>query len=85
MTDHICCEHAGYWEWKNRHKKQSCSEHENHISRSFASDYLDGAIRVWRATRDGAATDAERKMAECYIDAFQSCRISLLGELLPED
>lgn len=24
-------------------------------------------------------------IAECYIDAFQSARVSLLGELLPKD
>ena len=41
--------------------------------------YLDKAICSWRKTRD-SKTD---EMAVYYIDAFQSVRMTLFGELLP--
>lgn len=47
--------------------------------------YLDGCITSWRKTRE---TSREYKnnmgvqVADCYIDAFQSVRTSLFGELL---
>jgi hypothetical protein len=50
-------------------------------------EYLDDAILMWRRERDAARLndDAERRvMAEHYIDAFQSARVSVLGALLPE-
>ena len=51
-------------------------------------DYLDNAIRAWRTTRDGAhgpeGDTAQRVMAEHYVDAFQSVRMSLFGEQLGE-
>lgn len=57
--------------------------------------YLDNAIRRWRKRYDAAkpvtAADiptSERidaAIASCYIDAFQSVRTSLFGELLPKE
>jgi hypothetical protein len=44
--------------------------------------YLDGAIRKWRFQRDNALSEIEEIMAICYVDAFQSVRISLLGSSL---
>jgi hypothetical protein len=45
--------------------------------------YLSTAIIHWRRVRDTAATEEGRLKAECYVDAFQSMHISLLGELVP--
>lgn len=47
-------------------------------------DYLDTTIMFWRKKRD--AGDEDDEMAEYYkyyIDAYQSVRTSLFGELLP--
>jgi len=47
-------------------------------------EYLDTAIRHWRDVRDEEKrADSDYGMATHYIDAFQSVRISLFGELLP--
>lgn len=40
--------------------------------------YLDDCIRFWRDKRKEG-----NKMAMYYVDAFQSVRSSLFGELLP--
>lgn len=48
--------------------------------------YLDGCIVHWRDSRKRAeeALDEEKyTIACCYVDAFQSVRGSLFGELLP--
>jgi hypothetical protein len=45
--------------------------------------YLDGCIIFWRAKKRSAETDEDKIIASCYVDAYQSARISLLGELLP--
>ena len=49
-------------------------------------DHLDNCIRLWRSHRnkeDGSEREMELKqMAPYYIDAYQSVRISLFGELL---
>lgn len=48
------------------------------ITSLLAKQYLDNCIRHWRKQkRDG------NKTAKYYIDAYQSCRLSLFGELLP--
>lgn len=47
--------------------------------------YLDLAIRQWRNTRDTSPDDVEQTMATHYIDAFQSVRMSLFGDLLQAD
>jgi hypothetical protein len=44
--------------------------------------YFDMAIRAWRQTRDTSTDEVERAMAVHYIDAFQSARMSLFGDLL---
>ena len=44
-------------------------------------DYLDNAIRKWRKRRD----EEKDPIAVYYVDAFQSVRVSLLGELLPDE
>lgn len=43
-------------------------------------DYLDHAIRTWRAD-----TEHPAEMRSHYIDAFQSVRVSMFDELLPLD
>lgn len=47
--------------------------------------YLDTAIRDWRDTRDhrSGKDHLDAHTASCYVDAFQSMRMSLFGELLP--
>ena len=49
--------------------------------------YLDACIHTWRRSRDIQLLKVAPKyeMAEHYIDAFQSVRSSLFGELLPEE
>lgn len=46
-------------------------------------DYLDEAIVYWRDVRDTGSGD-EAEMAPFYIDAFQSVRMSIFGELLSQ-
>lgn len=41
--------------------------------------YLDNCIRFWRRKRD----EDKREYAIFYVDAFQSVRKSIFGELLP--
>lgn len=51
-------------------------------------EYLDSAIRNWRDIRDRAVATGdydEKTMAIHYIDAFQSVRVSIIGELLPHE
>lgn len=42
-------------------------------------NYLDNVITHWRRC------DAEPEMRSHYLDAYQSVRISLFGELLPQE
>jgi hypothetical protein len=42
-------------------------------------NYLDRCIIHWRAKQE-----AGDKIAEYYIDAFQSARMSIFGKLLPK-
>jgi hypothetical protein len=52
---------------------------EEHIK-----SYLDGAIRLWRERKSKAEhPNNQRLIADCYVDAFQSVRMTLFGELLP--
>jgi len=46
--------------------------------------YLDATIRYWRLWV-GDATDQRGEIAAYYVDAYQSVRISLFGETLPEE
>ncbi len=48
-------------------------------------DYLDTVIKLWRQKKAEAQTKEEELMAVCYVDAAQGTRISLFGELLPEE
>ncbi len=64
------------------------------IEMSELKKYLDMSIRLWRDIRDGKkhmlknrsinGVD-ERTIAMFYVDAFQSVRSSVFGELLPEE
>lgn len=47
-------------------------------------DYLDLAIRGWRNVSNNS-DHPSFELAPYYIDAFQSVRLSLLGDLLPLD
>jgi hypothetical protein len=46
-------------------------------------EYLDRAIVNWRVHRDKAWDAETRETAECYVDAFQSVRVSIFGSRLP--
>jgi hypothetical protein len=48
------------------------------FSKEEVKEYLDRAIKFWREKRDNEKSE----MAIYYIDAFQSVRMSLFGELL---
>lgn len=50
---------------------------EENLDEEHIRTYLDECIEHWRAS------DAD--FAEYYVDAFQSVRASMLGELLPEE
>ena len=54
---------------------------EVEFSKEAIKNYLDTAIRRWRKSADSI----EVGYAQYYIDAFQSVRVSLFGELLPLD
>lgn len=62
-----------------------CEEYQIHMEMSPMEfrDHLDACIRQCRKERDEAVNIANRHMAECYVDAYQSMRTSLFGELLP--
>lgn len=48
----------------------------------FVREYCDDMITRWRAIRDDPDHELS-DVAPCYVDAYQSARVSLLGELLP--
>lgn len=54
------------------------------LEEQAVAEYLDDAIRSWRRRKQDAAGE-DRLVAECYIDAFQSVRTSLLGSTLPRE
>jgi len=48
-------------------------------------EYLDGCIRNWRKVGDNGVPgmpEYDKNIATYYIDAYQSVRVSLFGELL---
>jgi hypothetical protein len=45
--------------------------------------YLDDCIRYWRKRAANSVGDRNVERALHYVDAFQSVRVSLLGEMLP--
>lgn len=58
--------------WRRRRRKD----------REKLRAYLDDAINEWRKVKQQAITYQQSSQAECYIDAYQSVRLSILGELL---
>lgn len=56
----------------------------DYIPRTDVCSYLDEAITFWRARRKDEGATAAAALAQGYVDAFQSARVSLLGEPLPE-
>lgn len=53
------------------------------FTKKDVKNYLDECIIYWRKVRaNHLRMTKERDMANCYIDAFQSVRSSLFGELL---
>lgn len=51
------------------------------ITRESLRDYLDSVIAYWRWIRDHPSPDIPAETATHYIDAYQSVRVSMLGEL----
>lgn len=48
--------------------------------------YLDHAIEQWRAVREAKTKPIEgADAAACYVDAYQSMRVAVCGEMLPKD
>lgn len=50
------------------------------FNKNDIKSYLDRCIDKWREVRD-SETDSRQLLAVHYIDAFQSVRISIFGEL----
>lgn len=48
----------------------------------FVRGRVDEMIRYWRLRGNGQNSSVDVTMAQHYIDALQSLRVSLLGELL---
>ncbi len=75
-----------HWEAKHGHAIPDGKQDTIEFTGDAIKGYLDKAIIRWRKTKDevapGNATDD--LVASCYIDAFQSVRMSLFGELLPQ-
>lgn len=67
----------GNWGVMGNHKGLQAS----HLPRSVVQDYLDSAIRRWRSIAQDRRHQ-HHEMAPFYVDAFQSARMSLLGETL---
>lgn len=53
-------------------------------AKTATSTYLDSCIQYWRAeSRAAVKKSQERLIADCYIDAYQCVRVTLIGEVLP--
>ena len=50
------------------------------LTKEAVAEYLDACIRHWRRAREKGV-----ERALYYVDAYQSVRTSLLGELLPAE
>ncbi len=55
-----------------------------YLPRADVQSYLDEAIAFWRARRKEEGRTPSAALAQGYVDAFQSARVSLIGEALPE-
>jgi hypothetical protein len=47
--------------------------------------FLDNSIRYWRKKKQEAGTPNEHLTASCYVDAYQSVRVSMFNEVLPKE
>lgn len=53
------------------------------FNKKDVKEYLDDCIRYWRKKKEVAEEGTpEKLMAVCYVDSYQSVRISLFGKLL---
>lgn len=55
------------------------------INPTSIREYLDKCIIYSRKQLKNSKTKKDKLMAKCYIDAYQSVRVSLLGKLLPKE
>jgi len=69
---------------KKREEGKMKTENIVPFKRKDVKAYLDKCIRKWRRIGNDKS-DLKKEMAIYYIDAFQSVRISLFGELLPKE
>ena len=57
---------------------------EEHMTPNEIKAYLDHAITNWRGIRDESKSGTRVYIeAVCYIDAYQSVRVTLFNEMLP--
>ena len=55
------------------------------INSTSIKKYLDKCIIYSRKQLKNSKTKKDKLMAKCYIDAYQSVRVSLFGKLLPKE
>lgn len=53
------------------------------FEKQAVKDYLDACIRHWREERHKAQREFPEDIIRCYVDAYQSVRMSLFGDCLP--
>jgi hypothetical protein len=53
------------------------------FTKKAVREYLDKSITYWRDRRDSSRSEVDTEISTNYVDAFQSVRNSLFGELLP--
>jgi hypothetical protein len=53
------------------------------FTKKAVREYLDKSIIYWWARRDSSRSEVDTEISTNYVDAFQSVRNSLFGELLP--
>ncbi len=58
---------------------------EIRLTPEMTLQYLDNNIEHWRKKLQNALERNEILTASCYIDAYQSVRVSLFGLLKPKD
>lgn len=76
-------EERAEWENAKRAAGENPASSEQVETPDELRTYLDDAINKWREQRAQAPTDSDQHTAACYVDAFQSVRVSVFGELLP--
>lgn len=52
------------------------------MSQDEIRQYLDQIITIWRERRMSSNSDEYSMICKCYIDAYQSVRSTLFGEML---